>query len=239
MAVNINNLGARALSPLAGGLPLRIMPLGASITYGQASSDGNGYREALRSQLVEGGNAVNMVGSRQHGTMHDNNVEGWPGAVIETVHSKAQTSVPQYKPNVVLINAGTNDCLGNLNMTGVGDRMQSLIDEVWNLSPKATVVLSSLLVNKGPAAERNVLDANAQFAAVATKLQAQGRHVVFVDMHTTDGPLASDLVDSTHPNDAGYRKMAAIWYAGLVEASNAGWIVPADPVPGLKDDGSI
>jgi hypothetical protein len=51
---------------------LRLMPLGASITYGQASSDGNGYRKALRQQLRWKGWKVNMVGSSQAGNMNDN-----------------------------------------------------------------------------------------------------------------------------------------------------------------------
>ena len=50
---------------------LRVMPLGASITQGIASSDGNGYREWLRSQLRYEGWKVNMVGSKMDGTMAD------------------------------------------------------------------------------------------------------------------------------------------------------------------------
>lgn len=61
---------------IAGGIPLRIMPLGASITHGVGSSDGNGYRNALRTKLVSQGNLVNMVGSNPNGTMKDNENEG-------------------------------------------------------------------------------------------------------------------------------------------------------------------
>lgn len=50
---------------------LRIMPLGASITEGVRSSDGNGYRRALRDQLRFKGWKVNMVGSKQNGKMAD------------------------------------------------------------------------------------------------------------------------------------------------------------------------
>lgn len=51
---------------------LRIMPLGASITLGYKSTDGNGYREWLRRQLRVAGWQVDMVGSMRNGTMHDN-----------------------------------------------------------------------------------------------------------------------------------------------------------------------
>jgi hypothetical protein len=50
---------------------LRVMPLGASITQGYKSSDGNGYRKWLRAQLRFRGWKVNMVGSERDGTMAD------------------------------------------------------------------------------------------------------------------------------------------------------------------------
>lgn len=55
----------------AGKKPLRIMPLGASITHGTHSTDGNGYREVLRNKLLSEGYEVNMVGSDTNGTMKD------------------------------------------------------------------------------------------------------------------------------------------------------------------------
>lgn len=48
---------------LANNVQLRIMCLGASIVYGYGSTDGNGFRYALRNKLVYDGNPVNMVGS--------------------------------------------------------------------------------------------------------------------------------------------------------------------------------
>ncbi|KAH8895826.1 carbohydrate esterase family 3 protein [Thozetella sp. PMI_491] len=239
VAVNMNNLGARALSPIANALPLRIMPLGASITFGQASTDGNGYRGSLRDQLVSGGNAVNMVGTRQHGTMRDNDVEGWPGFIIDSVHAKAQIAVPLSKPNVILINAGTNDCLGNINITGASDRMERMVLDLYSMSPQATVILSSLIINTNATVDSRVLVVNAEYKALVEKLQAQNRRIVYAEMHGTDGPGMDDMHDQTHPNDNGYRMMANIWYKGLVTASNNGYIVAAEPVAGLQDDGAI
>lgn len=62
---------------------LRIMPLGASFTFGAGSTDGNGYRKLLRQQLRWKGWKVNMVGSLQGGTMADNVcAQIWPTAVV-------------------------------------------------------------------------------------------------------------------------------------------------------------
>jgi hypothetical protein len=55
----------------AKGFYLRIMPLGASITQGVESSDNNGYRKLLRQQLRWKGWKVNMVGTKNDGTMSD------------------------------------------------------------------------------------------------------------------------------------------------------------------------
>lgn len=51
---------------------LRILPLGASITQGYQSADGNGYRRSLRQQLRHAGWEVDMIGSQKSGAMHDN-----------------------------------------------------------------------------------------------------------------------------------------------------------------------
>lgn len=56
---------------LAADFFIRAMPLGASITQGVASTDGNGYRKYFRDQLRFNGWKVNMVGSKQDGTMND------------------------------------------------------------------------------------------------------------------------------------------------------------------------
>lgn len=91
---------------VSNGAELRILCLGASITYGWASPDGNGYRYALRSALRQAGYNVNMIGSVKSGNMNDNDVEGWPGYKIAEVASKAELSLPSM-PNVVLVFVGS------------------------------------------------------------------------------------------------------------------------------------
>ena len=109
--------------------------------------------------------------------------------------------------------------------------------DVWAVSPRAVVVLSTLLVNLGVEAERNVRVINRQYGELAWRLRAEGRRVVLADMHGPDGPLRGDLADHTHPNDEGYWKMAKIWFRALEEASDAGWLRAPEPVPGVPDDG--
>lgn len=68
------SLDGHDLDRRAGSFYLRILPLGASITFGKddtKSSTGNGYRKFLRDQLRYDGWQVNMVGTLSHGTMRD------------------------------------------------------------------------------------------------------------------------------------------------------------------------
>ncbi|KAK3299621.1 PLC-like phosphodiesterase [Chaetomium fimeti] len=127
-----------SLSARDGTFYLRIPPLGASITWGQGSTDGNGYRKHLRDQLRFDGWNVNMVGSRSGGTMNDRDVEGWPGYRVEQVDDRARTVVPLYKPNVVLINAGTNDATQDYYVSTTRDRMRAMIEYIFATVPNVT-----------------------------------------------------------------------------------------------------
>lgn len=230
---------------MASAVPLRIMPLGASITYGFLSSDGNGYREDLLELLQQGGNQdITYVGSRNNGTMAENAVEGWPGLRLDEVLPKAKASVPQYLPNVVLVNVGTNDCVQDFDIDNttqpstaapeltadpsdnVGTRLQAMVEDIFDMSANATVVISTLVLNKDAAVNARVDDANVQYRRVAADLQAQGRRVVLADMDASaGGPNITTMADPTHPNDVGYALMANRWYVALQEASDKGFIV--------------
>ncbi|KAK6227383.1 GDSL-like Lipase/Acylhydrolase [Colletotrichum tabaci] len=229
----------RSLDPRAdfnmlvgGNVSLRIMPLGASITYGQTSTDGNGYREALRNLLVADGNPVDMVGSHPNGTMQDNENEGWPGFRIDQVLEKAEVSVPATLPNLVLINAGTNDCVQTFDPDRAGARMLEMVELVWAASRRASVVLSTLLPNGNDTTEACVLRVNGQFRALVAEQQALSKKIVLADMHTDKGPLRSDLVDGIHPSDAGYVKMANVWFDSIKDAATRGWLESPQPLPG-------
>jgi lysophospholipase L1-like esterase len=53
---------------------------------------------------------------------------------------------------------------------------------------------------------------NALVDIVGTRAAA-GQHVVLVDMHT--GFPTAELPDRIHPNEAGYVRMANVWYTAI------------------------
>lgn len=209
--------------------PLRLMPLGGSITYGVGSSDKNGYRKFLYDMLTLDGHTVEMVGSRKSGAMPNNRNEGWRGFTIDQIDRKARISIPSLMPNLVTINAGSNDCLQDLDIVEIGNRISGLLEYIWSTCPGSTVILSTLLLNSDSSAEQRILQANAQFHELALQKNREHKRIVLVDMHGADGPNADELVDGTHPNDSAYRKMASIWHRGFQEAVSKGFLQASIP----------
>ncbi|KAJ6127941.1 Lipase GDSL [Penicillium samsonianum] len=200
------------------------MPLGGSVTYGSESTDGNGYRRILQEILVSDGYIVDMVGSRKSGSMQNNDNEGWRGFRIEQVTNKAKGSVPSLLPNLFTVNVGSNDCVQDFEIETAGKRMSDMLEYLWTASAGSTVVLSTLLPNLDGKIESRVLRVNEQFWKIAKAKTVEGKKVIIVDMHGSDGPQISDLADGTHPNDVGYAKMATIWRRGIHEAVHKDFI---------------
>lgn len=235
--------------PIANDVDLRIMSLGASITFGLLSTDGNGYRDELEVLLNKSGTKnVEYVGSRTHGNMASNAVEGWPGLRIDQVLPKAKASVPTDLPNVILLNVGTNDCVQDFNMNNttqnstsapeltanatytVGTRMRMMVEDLLEWSPNVTVVMSTLINNRFEKTQARVVVANEQFRAVAAELQGAGAKVVLAEMTAAaGGPNMTTMFDQTHPDDVGYAMMANRFYAAMVEASVKGMITAPAP----------
>ncbi|KAJ1326286.1 acyl-CoA thioesterase I [Microdochium nivale] len=205
-------------------VPLRIMPLGASITWGTESEDGNGYRKVLYDSLEVGGFSVDMVGSQQSGDMEDNENEGHPGFKIDAVSAAADATIPS-QPNLVLINAGTNDCVQNDAVDTAHERMGSLLDKLFSEIPGTTVVLSTLLVNADDDVDARVGVVNDGYRELVRSQRAAGNKVVLAEMNDGSYITREDLVeDGIHPNRNGYIKMAMIWYEAIFNASKEGLI---------------
>ena len=199
------------------------MPLGGSITHGVGSSDQNGYRKALLELLHSKGLNTRLVGSRRTGTMVNNDHEGWRGFRIDQVETKAKASAAKLRPHIFTVNIGSNDCLQGHKLDEASKRLSRLLEGLWAASPGSTVVLSSLLANRDAQVDLRITGFNREIETMAREMALAGKRVVFVDMHGGDGPVVGDLVDDgTHPNDAGYAKMARIWLRGIQEASSGG-----------------
>ncbi|TFK21558.1 FG-GAP repeat domain-containing protein [Coprinopsis marcescibilis] len=209
----------------------RIMPLGASITFGVGSSQGNGYRDDLYNLLEADGNVVNMVGNNPavDSTFHDKDTEGWSGFKIAQVDEKMRISMPQNRPNIVTLLVGTNDMSGNDDVANAPGRLGRLIDGILGFPPLTLVIVSSLPPNRDAATNNRI---NAYNAAIPGVVQARvdaGRSVMFADCGSLVG--ADEIPDGTHPNDAAYERIGRCFYEKVVEADSRGWIFPVEGPP--------
>lgn len=210
------------------GKTCRIMPLGASITFGVGSSQGNGYRDDLYTLLENDDNVVNMVGNNPavDSTFKDKDTEGWPGLKIDQVRDKMRVSMPDNRPNIVTLLVGTNDMLQDDDPAGAPGRLGAMIDEVLDFPPLTLVVVSSLPANGDGATNDRINAFNAAIPGVVQQRVDAGRSVEFADCGSTVG--VADLVDGTHPNDAGYERIGRCFYDAIVVAETKGWIFDVD-----------
>lgn len=228
-------------SLLAEGMPFRVMFMGASITRGDVSTGNFGFRKPLRDQLASAGNLVNLVGSQQLGDFKDNDLEAYPGTRIDELHGHAIHIVPETKPNLFILHVGTNDCLQNWDTGNLGVRVRDFVNYLLATSPKATVIMSTLITNTVPEVEPRILDVNSQIRQVASFMQAEGKPVVLAEMHYDQGlpnrPQPGDISpDGTHPFDLGYAMMADVFWNSVLEAESKG-LFRSPEMNGIPDDG--
>ena len=210
---------------------LRIMPLGDSITAGYHVGKG-GYRDHLRGMLQKNGIHVDFVGRNvdMSNGIADPEHEGYSGATIDLIAQKADEALPQLKPDIILLFAGTND----IRVNGANDqpsnpvywkdapqRFEKLLSTIKRKSPQAIIFVGTLMpyAKAWAAREDAALEYNAKLAEIVSKEKAQGTKIYLVDFRKTVD--ATDLADGLHPNAKGYEKMAQAW----AEAMTTVWEV--------------
>ncbi|WP_367873652.1 GDSL-type esterase/lipase family protein [Luteolibacter sp. Populi] len=195
--------------------PMRILPIGDSITQGSPSSN---YRPALRTILTNAGYEVDYVGTNtvEPGNLTDREHEGHGGWRIDQLDSNVAGWFSAIEdPDFILLHIGTNDFGQGFNTTTAIDRWDALILKMATLRPHANIVATNIMQRSGG------LDAQIQTQFNATVQQrvdahiAAGRKVTFLDMRAAV-PL-SDMPDGLHPNQVGSDKMAAAWL-GRIQA---------------------
>ncbi|KAB8270801.1 hypothetical protein BDV30DRAFT_241024 [Aspergillus minisclerotigenes] len=199
---------------------LRIMPLGGSITYGYQSSQ-------PMVMAIDDGFVSNFV------TL---DVEATSGFRVDQVTQQAERTIPQ-QPNFILINAGTNDANQYQDTTvdvyKTGERMDALLTRLFDAIPGTTIILSTLLPR---IAESQIVYftnyISDQYRQIFTARRQKGQRIVLAEM--SDFIKVEDLIDGTHPNDFGYKKVASVWWEAIQEAEREGRLQPPNKT-GVSD----
>lgn len=210
--------------------PLRIMPLGDSITKGNGAKNRNGYREDLRKKLLSyqkdnSDFSVDMIGSLQTGSMEDSDHEGHSGEYLADMLDNLKLSVSA-EPNIVLLHAGTNNMDKEVDLDKAPELMETIIDNLFKGSPNAAVLVAPVIWANNARMQKNTDAFNKKLEGIIEKKQDDGKHILSVP--TAIGK--DDLWDEKHPNEKGYAKMAAAWFKAILAANEKGWIEAPDEV---------
>lgn len=237
---------------------VRIMPIGDSITDGYWEQ--GGYRKYMSYALSQIGiDQIDIVGPKGSDpetfeyngktVSYDGNYAGYSGYAIQQMSGAEPRQgifetlrdgnyISEFKPDIVLLQIGTNDILSNYN-DGITDHLENLIDYILEEGSSGEIVyvstipdIDTMLVsewfwsygekkwNSTPedfsAMIQEYIDSyNASIEALVGKMQADGKNVRFADIHGVVS-VDTDLYDGVHPNESGYEKMGRYW-AGILE----------------------
>jgi lysophospholipase L1-like esterase len=206
--------GAGGFEPCPASGVCKIMPLGDSITDGTGFA--GGYRVELFAKSVADQKHITFVGSLSNGPNTVSGVtfpkshEGHFGWTISQVDDLIPAPALDPAPHIVLLHLGTNDINTN-TLSGAPERLGSLIDQIITKLPSALIVVAKIIPEPSKANDITTFN-NAVPQVVQTRANA-GKHVILVDQFT--GFPSSELGDGVHPNQAGYTRMAGVWYAAV------------------------
>ena len=214
-------------APGDGNTPLRIMPLGDSITsgmeeFGELDQENiGGYRRFLWQRLKDAGKSVDFVGSERTGESISPSIdpdnEGHPGWRMSDINAITYSTMMQHLPDIVLLHIGTNDLT-----TVSSDGIKQILDQVATYethSGKKTLVLVALIIDR-QTPDARIATFNKNVKEYLQKRIFSGDRIKIVDMYGGAKLIPADYTNELHPNSTGYLKMAQVWFKSIVQPYN-------------------
>ena len=194
---------------------IKIMPLGDSITRGYFGSVYYwGYRKPLYDSLTGGSYNFDFVGSMTDPyTFPDPQHEGHDGWKADGILYGVRSWLDAHQPDVVLLHIGTNDITWEDEDANEVNDILNVIDDYENANNKHVTVILALIINRQPNSPATT-QFNTDVNDMAQNRIAAGDDIIIVDMESALD-YGTDMYDNLHPNDAGYAKMADVWYDAL------------------------
>ncbi|MEN3611421.1 cellulose binding domain-containing protein [Plantactinospora sp. ZYX-F-223] len=217
---------APALSAAA---PVRIMPLGDSITAGPGC-----WRALLWNQLRTAGYSnIDFVGSASdggscnYGFSYDADHEGHGG--FSAVGIADNNQLPPWlnaaDPDIVVMHLGTNDLWGGWqSMDTIMAAFTKLVGQMRANNPDMKIVVAQIIPHHGcETCPADAVTFNNRIPGWAAGLTTARSPIVVVDQWTGFN-AATDTNDGVHPVESGFRKMANRFYPALAQL--LGGVVP-------------
>lgn len=243
---------------LAQSLPIKIMPLGNSITFDTYSNDQRNIAEKrsyrlrlydlLKTNNYTPGTTFDFVGSQQSGptTNFDADHQGTPGVTTATVASNIYNQLVVNPADIVLLHLGTNDVAGNISTTAAVANTEIIlnkIDEFEAATNRSITVIIARIINQQPYDAKTTAFNDELEAMVNIRLSSNTPdQLVLIDMENGAGiNYQTDMYDYLHPNVAGYTKMGDLWYAALkpvldnkIRLAQGAPVITSVPVTGAR-----
>lgn len=197
----------------AGNRPIKIMPLGDSITDGYFVP--GGYRIDLQPAMENRGYAIEFVGSLSNGpeTLLSQHHEGHSGWRIEEICDRVTDWLQTFQPEIILLLIGTNNIAQGHQVETASYRLNQLVDRIFQTAPNVKLFLASIPPMSEPTLNQRVIKYNQKSEELVKEKQQAGKPIDFVDLYNILS--LDDLPDGVHPNREGFRKMAAALEACL------------------------
>ncbi|MFH9825440.1 GDSL-type esterase/lipase family protein [Streptomyces bobili] len=202
----------------AAATPVRIMPLGDSITGSPGC-----WRSLLWNQLQDAGytdvDFVGTLNAQSCALTHDADNEGHGG--FQATATADQNLLPGWlaatSPDIVVMHFGTNDVWSSIAPDTILAAYTKLVGQMRAANPAMKVLVAQLIpINPSSCAEcaARTVAFNQRVPAWAQGITTAQSPVAVVDQWT-GFDTATDTYDGVHPNAAGDAKMAARWYPAL------------------------
>ncbi|MBB5874299.1 lysophospholipase L1-like esterase [Allocatelliglobosispora scoriae] len=199
--------------------PVRIMPLGDSITGGPGC-----WRAVLWDRLQRSGfTDIDFVGTLPGGgcsVAHDGDNEGHGG--FKATGIADQNQLPAWlaatRPDIVLMHLGTNDVWNNIPAATILAAFSKLVDQMRASNPNIKI-LAAQIIPMTPSGctwcPTGVAALNGAIPGWAAGKSTAQSPITVVDQFTGFDTVADTNGDGVHPDDSGFQKISDRWYPAL------------------------
>lgn len=220
--------------------PTHIMLLGDSITYDDSYADfrhprppseRSAYRNYLWYKLKDAHYNVDFVGSRIAGTAiipsFDPDNEGYPGWTSSQLATITYAKLIKNPTDIVLLHIGSNDW--NEDISGLNSILGQIDRYERDYHHHVKIILARIINRR--IHYQWISNFNRNLQNLAHSRIAAGDDIVVVDMeYGARINYNTDFQDPTHPNNAGYNKMATVWFKALknilIPQEDYAWLIP-------------